>query len=275
MPLIRAGVEGTVHFLLGTARRVFILQGLAFACAGAVALVAAPQDSPDWVRSAAVSALLVSATFFLGGVLLVAEARRRGDATGTAEPAWPSRAVLGVSFLLLPAVSAAAASGLPALWSEIAAHLRAAGVWDAVARADPFAGIVLLPIFVALLVPVLVTATALWSIAFPLGLLLLLGLRSSHLPALRRGAIRQAALAIAGWIAADGLRRLAVPAVAAMVASGDAEVVEVSRQLENATEVLGRSATALIVPAGGMLFTLAGALPKVLRSGELQPSGES
>ncbi len=257
MPLIRAGVEAALRLLLGTARGVFILQALAFGCAGTVGLAAAPSDSPDWLRSAAVSALLVSATFFLAGMLLVAEGRWHGYATRGAEPAWPWRAVLGASLVVLPAVAAAAASALPALWSDIAAQLRAAGVWEAVTRADPFAGIVLLPIFVALLVPLLVTATALWSAAFPLCLLVLLGVRSAQLPTLlRRGAICQAGLAIAAWIAVAGLERLAAPAVAAMIASGDTAVAALAGQLEIATTVLDRSAAALALPAVGMLAWL-------------------
>lgn len=212
-----------------------------------------------------VSALLISGTFFLAGLLLIAARRWRvRDTGGSSEPAWPWPVLFGVSLLAIAAVAAMAASGILPLWSTIAAHLAAMGFWEDMTRPGPFAGLLILPTFFALFVPALVTAAAFFSVALPLALLPLLATRSRLLPTLlAMGTICQAALVLTGWIAADAVARLAAQAHATMTASGEAEVLRVADEVERATGILTRTAIALVAPVVCMLGWLA----------FLQPSG--
>jgi len=256
MPLIRAGVERLLFLVLAVARGVFILQGVAFACASAAVFTMAPPDAPAWLRDALVSCVLVSGAFFLAGLLLPAARRWRVAHTGGGEPVWPWRLLLGLSLLALPAVAAIAASDLPPLWSRIAAHLAAIGFWDTAMQPGP-SGLVMIPILLALFVPVLVTAAALLSVAFPLALVPLLAARSRLFPTLLvMGVICQAVLVLNGWIAADAFVRLVSQAHAAMTASGDAEVLRVAGDLDRETRILTRTAVALVAPLLGMLAWL-------------------
>ena len=206
-----------------------------------------------------ISALLLSATFFVAGLLLIAVRRWRVPHTsGGHEPAWAWPALLGLSLLALPALAASAASGLLPLWSKIAAQLDAIGFWDGVTRPGPYAGLVMLPILLALFVPALVTAAAFCEVAVPLALLPLLPTRSRLFPTLLAlGAICQAALVLAGWLAADAFARLAEQAIAAMAAAEDAEVLQVADSLHRATGVLTSTATALVAPLLGILAWVA------------------
>jgi methionine-rich copper-binding protein CopC len=250
-------VEHLLLLLLGVARGSFLLQGVAFGCASLAVLIATPMEAPVWLRGAMVSAALLSGTGLFAGFLM-SERRWPAAHAGGGEPAWPWPLLLGLSLVALPAASAIAASALLPLWSRIAAQLAAVGFWDGVTRSDPYAGIVILPILAALCVPALVSAAALFSIAFPLLLLPLLAARSRRLPALlAMGAICQSALVLSGWIAVDAFAQLAAQVRVAMAASGDAEVLRVSGQLEHATSVLARTATALLPPLLGMLAWLA------------------
>ena len=61
------------------------------------------------------------------------------------------------------------------------------------------------------------------------------------------------ALVLTGWIAADAFARLATQAMAAMAASGDAEVLRVGEELDWATGILTRTALALVAPTLGLL----------------------
>jgi hypothetical protein len=158
--LIRTGVERLLLLFFWTARALFILQGLAFACASVATFAVAGAEAPAWLRGALASGLLISGTFFVAGFLLIAASRWQVRHAAGSEPAWPWPPLLGLSLLLLPVVAALAASGLPPLWSKIATQLRAVGFWDAMTRPDPYGGIVLLPIFLALFVPLVLTAAA-------------------------------------------------------------------------------------------------------------------
>jgi len=253
--MLRAALERLLSLLLDAARGLFLMQGVALGCASAALLAWAPADLPDWLRSAALSALLLSGTCFVAGLAMGALRGGRAAATrGGGAPAWPWPPLLGASLLALPALSAVAASGLPPLWSEIAARLDAVGLWTMPAASAQFSGPVLVPIFLALLVPALVTAAALYSIAFPLALLPLLAARSRRLPTLlATGVACQTALVLAGWLAADAFGRLAERVLAEMAASGDAEVLRIAGELDRATGLLGRTALALVAPAIGML----------------------
>ena len=131
------------------------------------------------------------------------------------------------------------------------------GFWDAVTRPDPYGGIVLLPIFLALFVPLVLTAAAAFSVMFPLALLPLLAARSRLFPTLlAMGVIFQVALVLTGWIAADVFSRVATHALAAMAESGDAEVLRVAGELDWATGILTRTALALVAPTLAMIAWL-------------------
>ncbi len=145
-----------------------------------------------------------------------------------------------------------AGSGLPSLWRRIAAQLSAVGFWDGVARPDPYGGIVLLPIMLALMVPILLTAATAFSIGFPLALLPLLSGRRRLFPTLlAMGVVCQVALVLTGWIAADVFARLATEALTAMGTSGDAEVLRLGDELAWATGIMRRTALALAAPTLG------------------------
>ncbi len=112
----------------------------------------------------------------------------------------------------------------------------------------------MIPIFLALFVPLLLTAAAMFSVVFPLALFPLLTARSRLFPTLLvMGVICQVALVLTGWIAADAFARLATQALAAMAASGDAEVLRVGGELDWATGILTRTALALVAPTLGLL----------------------
>jgi hypothetical protein len=259
MSLVHGGVERLLLLLLAAVRILCLLQGLAFATATAAVLAAAPPDSPPWLRAVGLTAAMVSATFFITGALL-AMARRWpvSPSTQDSEPLWPWRVALGLSLVGVALLAALAASNLPSLWVMIGTRLDAIDFWSGVTRPDPYGGIVLLPIMLALFVPVLVSGAALLSIGYPLALLLLMPARRPPFPALLvMGSLCQAGLVLAGWLAADMLGRLAEQAQIAMDASGEAEVLRVSADLRGATEILSSTATALAVP---MLIVLAWAL---------------
>ena len=250
MSLLGAGVERLLLMLLGAARALCLLQGLAFATAAAATLAAAPPESPPWLRALGLTAGMVSATFFVTGVLLVAARRWPVAPPGQMpEPHWPWRAALGVSLVGVALLSALAASNLPSLWLMIGAQLRAIDFWSGISRPDPYGGIVLLPIILALFVPALITVSAAFAIAYPLALLLVMPARRPLFPTLLfMGGLCQAGLVLAGWLSAGMLGRLAEQALVAMDASGDAEVLRVAADLRMATAIISSTALALAIP---------------------------
>jgi hypothetical protein len=264
---LRAGVERLLLLLLWIARIVFLLQALAVVTATAATFAAAGGTAPAWLQGAMAKGLLISGIFLVAGVLLVVARRWRVPSTGVrVEPTWPWPLVLGLSLLVMPAVAAMAGSGLPSLWRRIAAQLSAVGFWDGGARPDPYGGIVLLPIMLALMVPTLLTAATAFSIGFPLALLPLLSGRRRLFPTLlAMGVVCQVALVLTGWIAADVFAGLATETLTAMGNSGDAEVQRLGEELAWATGIMRHTALALAAPALGMLAWLV----------FLRPSGEA
>ncbi len=255
MLFLRTGLERLLLLLFGIARIVFLLQALAFGAASGAGFAAAGGAAVPWLQEAIAKGLVISGTFLVAGLLLMLARRWRvPPATVAVEPTWPWPLVLGMSLLVLPVVAAVAGSGLPSLWRRIAVQLSAIGFWDAVARPDPYGGIVLLPILIALMVPLLLTAATAFSIAFPLTLLPLLGGRRRLFPTLlAMGAICQVALVLTGWIAVDIFARLTTKALTAMATSGDAEVLRVGDELTWVSGILSRTALVLIAPTLGML----------------------
>ncbi len=259
MRLLGSATERLLLLLFGAARAAFLLGGVAFGCAWLAARAAAPADTPAWLRDALISALLISATFGVAGLLLVAARRWRvPHQSGGHEPArgWP--VLLAFSLLALSAGAAHVAAGLLPLWSEIGVRLAAIGFWDGLTRSDAYGGIVLLPILLALFVPALVTAAAFCGGMTPLLLLPSLATRSRRFPMLLALAtICQAAFVLSGWLAADAFGRLAEQAVALMNTAKDTEVLQLAGELRGVTGILTATATALIAPLLGMLAWLA------------------
>src|SRR4030095_4317893 len=87
------------------------------------------------------------------------------DAAGSA---WPM--ALTGSLVLMAGLSVVASVGLPGLWRQIFAQLSAIEFWAGLKQPGP-GGIIILPILMALLVPLLVAITAVFSFFFPLVLL--------------------------------------------------------------------------------------------------------
>jgi hypothetical protein len=250
MSLLHAGVERVLLTLLAAVRVLCLLQGLAFATASAATLAAAPPESPPWLRAVGLTAAMASATFVVTGVLLLVARRWPVPAASQPpDPLWPWPAALGVSLVGVALLAALAASNLPSLWLMIGSQLDAIGFWSGVSRSDPYGGIVLLPIILALLVPALVSVAALFAMAYPLALLVLMPARRPLFPSLLlMGAFCQAGLVLSSWLSAGMLARLAGQALSAMDASGDAEVLRVSADLRVATDVITSTATALAIP---------------------------
>ena len=250
MSLLHAGVERLLLTLLAAVRVLCLMQGLAFATASVAVLAAASAASPPWLRAVGLTAAMASATFVVTGVLLVM-ARRWPAAPSrqTTVPLWPWLAALGVSLAGVALLAALAASDLPSLWLMIGTQLKAIDFWSGVSRSDPYGGIVLLPIMLALFVPALVSVAAVFAVAYPLALLLLMPARRPLFPALLlMGALCQAGLVLSSWLSASMLARLAGQGVIAMEASGDAEVLRLSGDLRVATDVIASTATALAIP---------------------------
>jgi hypothetical protein len=250
MSLLHDGVERLLLMFLAAVRILCLLQGLAFATAAAAAVAAAPAESPPWIRAVGIIAAMISATFFITGVLLMT-ARRwpLSPASQPREPRWAWRAALGVSLVSAALLAALAASNLPELWAMIGRHLSAIDFFASVLTPDPYGGIMVLPILLALFVPALVTAAAIMAVAFPLALVVLMPARRPLFPTLLvMSSLCQAGLVLAGWLSADMLVRLAEQALIAMAASGDAEVLRLSVDLQVATEGVATAAAALAAP---------------------------
>jgi hypothetical protein len=249
----RAGFERLLLLAFWAAQALCVLQGIAFGCATFATFAAAGTDASPWLRDTMASGLLISGIFFGAGLLLIAARRWRATHAASSESTsrWPLW--LGLSLLVLAVVAALAASSLPALWNKIGAQLSAVGFWDALMRPEP-SGAVMVPIFLALFVPLLLTAAAAFSVVFPLALVPLVVARSRLLPTLLlMGVICQIALVLTGWISADAFARLATQVLATMAASGDAEVLRVGNDLDWATGILTRTALALVAPTLGLL----------------------
>ena len=241
--------------LFGMARRLFLLQGLAFGCACVAALAwGAPAGGADWVSRALFFAGVLSGTFVAAGLLLGWMRQWRPPAGTPHQGSWPWSMALGSSLVVAAGLAAIAAAGLPSLWRQIAEQLAAIGFWEGIARPDPFGGIVILPILVTLFVPALVTSAAAFSFGFPLVLLARLSARPLLFPTLlAMGAVCQAALVGTGWLASSLLGEVAQAAIASMSATPDPELAQVANQLNAAIGTLTRAATALLLPLACMI----------------------
>ncbi len=270
MFLVRIAVERLFLVLFWIARSVFVAQGLAMGSALLAASWAARADAPAWLGTLVRSCLFLGATFLVTGI--VSYAARHGVAPSmrdrvqtevapgvgnAAGPAWTWAPLLGLTLTGIPALAYADASGLVALWSEILDLLGRIGFWEELQRPGPFSGLVMIPVLAALFVPALEAAAAFFLIAVPLGLVVLLLARSRLFPTIfAMTVVCQAGLVVGSVLAADAFARLATEAGAAMIASGDAEVLRVAEGLRRAHDVLTSTAAGFVTPLLGFLFWL-------------------
>ncbi|MGH7288631.1 MAG: copper resistance protein CopC [Myxococcota bacterium] len=248
MSFVRIGTERLLLALFWIARSAFLAQGLAMCTALLAVSLVSRQGSWPWVGIALRSSLLIGATLFASGVLVyVARHHITPRAGDDAQPTWPW--LLGLSLAGLPALAFVASSPLLALWREIGVLLDGIGFWEALTNPDPFGGIILLPIFAALFVPVLETAGVFFLSAVPLVLIVLLLTRSRLFPRIFSMLIVcQAGLVLASLLASDAFSRVASEAIAAMTTEQDAELQRAAEKLGHATGVLSSTAAALVAP---------------------------
>lgn len=237
-------------WLFGVGRRLFLLQGLAFGCAAAASLAVVGTPVPPSAVRALALGTLTSGTFVVAALLLSrmrSSASRQPTTPDSGHATWPT--ALGASLVLIAALTLAASAGLPALWREIGTQLTAIGFWEGLNRPSQFGGIVILPILIALMIPALVTAAAMFSFLFAIVLIARLPFRPMMFPTIASmGAIVQTALVVTAWLATAVLRELAQAAVVEMSNAPDLEVRQVADQLTSAVATLMMSATLLVVP---------------------------
>ena len=195
---------------------------------------AAGADAPAWLRDAMASGLLISGTFFGAGLLLVAARRWRVPHDHVdVEPTWPWPLSSGSRCWLLPLWRPWRVLDCRHCGDESELQLSAIGFWDARGaagsvrrdRADPDLARADGPAAADRGGGILdrVSAGAAPSA---------LSRRRLFPTLLAMGVICQVALVLTGWIAADAFARLATQALAAMAASGDAEVLRVGEEVD-------------------------------------------
>jgi hypothetical protein len=255
---VRIATERLLLALFWIARSAFLAQGLAMCTALLAAPRASRQGTWPWLEIAFRSSLLIGATLFATGVLVYVARHhitpRMGD---DAQPTWPWPWLLGLALAGLPALAFGASSELVALWREIGVLLDGIGFWEALTNPDPFGGIILLPIFAALFVPLLETAGVFFLSAVPLVLIVLLLTRSRLFPRIFSMLIVcQAGLVLASLLASDAFSRVASEVIAAMTTEQDAEMQRAAQKLGHATGVLGSTAAGFVAPMLGYLAWL-------------------
>jgi hypothetical protein len=255
MPFVRIAVERLLLGLLWIARSACLVQGLALANALLAAAWVGRPDAPPWLGIAVRSSLWLGATFFATGVLLFAARRLPPPREGPAdEPTWPWPRLLALALAALPALAYAGASPLLPLWREILTVLDEIDFSEAFRGADPFAGLVVLPILAALFLPALEAVAAFFLVGPPLALLVLLATRSRLFPVLfAMTAVCQAGLVLASLLGSDAVSRLVAEAIAAMRSAPDAEVHRAAEALQRAQGVLASVAASFVAPLFGYL----------------------
>jgi len=248
-------VDRLVLWLFGLARNLFLLQTLAFGSGALASTAWSSATASPWARRGLVFGAVLSGTFAAASLVLwwMRSWRPQPDTSSdSGAPLWP--VALGLSLLLIVGLTLIASAGLPALWRDIDAQLTAIGFREGVTTSSQFGGIVLLPILMALCVPALVTATALFSGLFPILLLARLPFRPLMFPTITSmGAVVQTALAVSSWLASAAMRELSQVAVEAMSGAPDQEVVQLAGELTAAVAVLMSTATMLLWPTAALV----------------------
>jgi methionine-rich copper-binding protein CopC len=248
-------IDRLLLWLFGVARNLFLLQGLAFGCAAAATFAWTRTDMAPWLARGLVFGALLSGTFVAAALLLWRMRSWTPQRDSWSDPSgsmWPG-ALVG-SLVLIAALTLVASAGLPALWREITSQLSAIGFWDALTRSSQFGGIVILPILVALFVPALVTAAAVFSLGSSIALLARFPFRPRMFPTMTSmAAVVQIALTGTAWLATALLRELSSVAATSMSSAPDQEVRQLADQLMAAVSTLMTSATRLVVPTAVLL----------------------
>jgi MFS family permease len=246
-------VDRLMLWLFGVARTLFLLQTLAFGC-GAMASMAWGGASSSWARRGLMFGALLSGTFAAASLLLGWLRSSPPPDTRSDSGTLPWPAAFGLSLVLIIGLTVLASAELPALWGGINVKLTAIGFWEGITASSQFGGIVLLPILMALCVPGLVTATALFSGLFPIVLLARLPFRPLMFSTIAgMGAVVQTALAASSWLASTAMSEISQAAVVAMSGAPDQEVVQLAGELVAAVAVLTTTATMLLVPTAALV----------------------
>jgi hypothetical protein len=223
-------VDRLVLSLFGLARNLFLLQTLAFGSGALASMALSGATASPWARhglifGAALSGIFAGASLLLWWMRSWTPQPDRSSDPGA--PLWP--VALGLS-------------------------LTAIGFQEGVTTSSQFGGLVLLPILMALCVPALVNATALFSGLFPILLLARLPFRPLMFPTITAmGAVIQTALAVSSWLASAAMRELSQPAVEVMSGAPDREVVQLAGELTAAVAALMSTATMLLVPTAALV----------------------
>jgi methionine-rich copper-binding protein CopC len=268
MAFVRSATERLLLLVFRLAQVAFLTQGVAVGAGLLATSALRSQDTPPWLESAIRSSMLVGGVLFVAGLLLVS-AQRVPPSREEDDAGWTGarRALLGLSLVALSALAAIGASDLGPLWREITKLLEDTGFWREIGKPSQFSGVVMLPILVALFVPLLETTAACFLIVVPALLLILLLTRSRLLPAIfAMSVVCQAGLVLAGLLASDAFSQIATEAIAAMTTADDVEVHQAATLLREADDVLSKSAKAFVAPLVGFLVWLPLLLRPLLRS---------
>lgn len=259
--------ERLLHALFTLVRIACLAQGLALlATLGAVPGLRG--DGVEWLRTAIDGLILVGVIMVALGIALVL-ARRIEPGSGEENSArgkrWP--AALAATLVLMPLAALPPAGELALLWNHISALLEQVGFREELARGGSGSGLVMLPILLALLVPILETVTAFFLVVAPLLLLVSLARRSAYFPKLFVMLVAtQTGLALGSFAAGATLSALVTQVMASMQASGDAEVLRAAEFAALLLGLLDRAARGFVLPVLGhflwLPFLLLSAAPK-------------
>jgi methionine-rich copper-binding protein CopC len=242
-------IDRLLGWLFGIVRQLFLLQGLAFGCASAASVAWVSRIASPWMTRVLITAVLISASFVAAGLVLGrlrSWSRVRDVASDAAGSKWPT--ALAVSLVAMSGLALVASMGLPSLWREIGAQLTAVGFWNELSGPSQFGGIVFIPIVLALFIPALVTASALFSFVFPLVLVARLPSRPLLFPTLlSMGAVCQTALVATGWLATKLLHQISEVVATEMTKAPDTEVRQLATRLTMAVETLTITAAMLML----------------------------
>ena len=250
MFLLRAVVERLLTLVFGLTGMIALFQGLGIVSA-LLLWFALPGRStaPEWLSLAVMRGSLIGAIVTVGGIVL-GLIKRGAGARGVPAPeddesldrGWTAAAL--VPTLLFPAIAVALSGKLFDLWKEIASILGRMGLGAELSRASDWTGWVVLPIAAVLFVPFLETLAALFLIAVPPFLLLLLVARSSRFRMdSQRVVVAQTTFVAASLVGADLFGRLVDQAVPHIQAAGGPEATMVLGTLARGREAM--MATAL------------------------------
>ena len=259
MFLLRILIERILAILFGLIGTIAGFQGLAMLIAVAVWFVMPGRsEAPSWLTTAILQTAFLSALFLVCGWMLSGlKARhtrkaswRDVDESLPREWIWPAT----IPTLALPVFALSQSQGLILLWSDILPFLERISPADFTRGPG---GWILLPILAVLFVPLLEVVAALFLIAIPPLLLVLLATRSlSFRLNCQRTAVAQATLVAASLLGAHLFGRFADLAIPPIHAEGGAEATLVVDALTRGREVLWGTAVAYAMVVAGTIASL-------------------